>query len=112
MAALERAGAESVLLASKEAGGRDVGGLLDSLDGILFTGGGDIDPRYYGEPMAGSEAEYMDAARDVFELALAKEALQRDATVLGICRGFQLLNVALGGKLAQHVDHLRVGGAS
>jgi gamma-glutamyl-gamma-aminobutyrate hydrolase PuuD len=88
--------------------------VLDGLAGLLLSGGGDIHPSYYGEEMAGSEPEHMDAVRDEFELELTREALARDMPVLGICRGIQVLNVALGGGLAQHVPGHRVeaGGKS
>jgi putative glutamine amidotransferase len=76
---------------------------LDGLDGLLLAGGNDVDPALYGaarEP----QTEDPDTVRDCLELALLDEALRRDIPVLGICRGIQLLNVALGGTLRQHID--------
>ena len=79
---------------------------LDALDALILPGGGDIDPAHYGG--ARHEANYgISAERDGFELALARAALaRRDLPVLAICRGLQLLNVALGGDLVSHIpDH-------
>ena len=82
-----------------------VGAVLDSIDGLILSGGGDISPSCYGqEPVP--ELDVVDPARDAFELALVHEALDRHLPVLGVCRGHQLLNVALGGSLIQHVDSL------
>lgn len=77
--------------------------LLARLDAVLFAGGEDIDPSNYGASPA-PELGYTDRRRDAFELALVRAALDHDVPVLGICRGQQLLNVALGGTLVQHVD--------
>lgn len=76
--------------------------VLDRVDALLLAGGVDLDPRTYGgEPdPRGTETT---PERDRFELALARRALERDMPVLGICRGMQLLNVALGGTLEQHL---------
>jgi putative glutamine amidotransferase len=76
--------------------------LLDVLDGLVFTGGPDLSPALYGqEPHP--ETTGVHDQRDQAELALMREALRRDMPVLGICRGMQLLNVALGGDLHQHL---------
>jgi putative glutamine amidotransferase len=81
--------------------------LLDLLDGLILSGGGDLDPASYGaepEPQTtGFRRE-----RDEFELALARGALDRDLPLLGICRGMELLNVALGGTIGQHLDDAEV----
>ena len=74
----------------------------DEFDALCLTGGGDIDPTRYGEPNAGSED--IDPARDELEFAMLERALDRDVPILGICRGFQLINVAFGGKLVQHLE--------
>ncbi len=76
---------------------------LDAVDALILPGGGDIDPAHYGGPR--HEANYgISAERDGFELALARAALVRpDLPVLCICRGMQLLNVALGGDLVSHI---------
>jgi len=74
------------------------------MDGLLLAGGGDIDPARYGE--ANTASDKIDSERDELELALAGGVIDADLPVLGICRGFQVLNVAFGGKLVQHVgDH-------
>lgn len=77
--------------------------LLDILDGLLLSGGGDIDPALYGDAYRHEKTYGIHAGRDQLELALAREALDRDMPLLCICRGIQLLNVALGGTLYQDV---------
>lgn len=73
---------------------------LEMLDGLLLTGGEDVDPSYYGEsPLP--ELGTVDTQRDIQELPLAKAAFQRGLPILAICRGMQLLNVAAGGTLYQ-----------
>ena len=75
---------------------------IDGIDGLLLTGGGDIDPRRYGaepEPETGPP----DHERDAWELALVAAARRADVPILGICRGAQVLNVASGGTLVQHL---------
>ncbi|MGN0977218.1 MAG: gamma-glutamyl-gamma-aminobutyrate hydrolase family protein [Faecousia sp.] len=76
------------------------------LDGFLFTGGGDPDPKYYGQTML-PECHKPNVARDEFELALLKAAVTAGKPVLGICRGEQMLNVALGGTLLQDIPSQR-----
>lgn len=76
--------------------------LLDGFDGLLLPGGLDVDPGAYGQEVE-PVCETFDPARDSFELALAREALDRDLPLLGICRGLQLINVALGGTLEQDI---------
>jgi putative glutamine amidotransferase len=91
--------------------------VLDLLDGLLLAGGADIDPASYG---AQRHAETVDTVpeRDAFEIALVRAALRRDLPLLGICRGMQLINVACGGTLLQHLperfghhEHRRVVGS-
>ncbi|MDW4906896.1 gamma-glutamyl-gamma-aminobutyrate hydrolase family protein [Streptomyces sp. ADMS] len=81
------------------------------LDGVVIAGGPDVDPARYGaerDPRTGPPAE----ARDAWELALIDAALATGTPLLGICRGMQLLNVALGGTLLQHIDgHATTPGA-
>ena len=72
-------------------------------DGFLFAGGDDMDPAHYGEVKMFDNVE-IDADRDAFELGLYKYVKQSGKPVLGICRGIQLLNVAEGGTLYQHID--------
>ncbi|NLU66243.1 gamma-glutamyl-gamma-aminobutyrate hydrolase family protein [Streptomyces sp. HNM0574] len=72
------------------------------LDALVVSGGPDVDPARYGEPRA-PECGPPAPERDAWELALIEAALERRLPLLGICRGMQLLNVALGGSLAQHL---------
>ncbi len=76
--------------------------LLDRLDGVVFTGGSDIDPALYGQERAPETAPIV-RHRDDSELELMRAALGRGRPVLGVCRGMQLLNVARGGTLVQHL---------
>src|SRR5947209_13740557 len=75
---------------------------LERLDALVLAGGADIDPASYGAPPH-AETRGTVPARDRAEIALARRAIERDMPVLGICRGMQLINVALGGTLHQHV---------
>jgi len=75
--------------------------LVHDVDGLLFTGGADVSPMLYHEPMAGSEAT--DWSRDYVETAQFWLARHRQIPILGICRGLQFLNVVAGGSLVQHL---------
>ena len=81
---------------------------LEGLDGLLFTGGEDVDPAFYGQPPSPGLGT-VDSERDRFELALFAHARRRAMPVLGICRGIQLVNVALGGTLWQDLPAERPG---
>jgi putative glutamine amidotransferase len=76
--------------------------VLPGVDGLLLTGGDDVDPALYGEPPH-STFEVAEAGRDAFEIDLVRRALDADLPVLAICRGLQVLNVALGGTLIQDI---------
>jgi putative glutamine amidotransferase len=97
--AVERAGARPLLVPPSE---DDVEETLDVLDGLVFSGGSDLDPETYGAA-AHPETNGLRPARDKAELALLEGALARDLPVLAVCRGFQVLNVARGGDLVQHL---------
>jgi len=88
--AIRRTGAEPITVDPADA-------LPEEFDGLCLTGGGDIDPARYGE--VNSASLDIDDARDTIELALLDRALARDIPVLGVCRGFQLINVRFGGSL-------------
>jgi putative glutamine amidotransferase len=78
--------------------------VIESLDGIVLTGGGDVDPAYWGA--ARHPATQIDPARDTAELMLTKAALDLDLPMLGVCRGMQVMAVAAGGTLHQHLPEL------
>lgn len=84
---------------------REIKALVSRLDGLLFAGGSDIAPAFYGEENKGTISPWLE--RDHFELDLCREALERNRPMLGICRGCQLLNVALGGTLIQHLPDIK-----
>ena len=100
--AVQAAGAMALLLPPDDAAAEAPGEMIDLLDGLMLAGGSDIDPASYGAT-AHAESKGCRPERDRFELALSHAALERDMPVLGICRGMQLLNVACGGTLDQHL---------
>jgi putative glutamine amidotransferase len=100
--AVQREGGTALLIPPDAELATDPSPVLDLLDGLLLAGGADIDPAAYGEP-AHPETVNTVPARDEIELALTRGAIARDMPVLGICRGMQLINVATGGTLLQHV---------
>lgn len=98
--AIEQAGGLPMLLAP----GRpdDAGELLGRLDGLVLSGGSDVDPALYGEETHATVTQVF-RERDEFEIALCREALRQDLPLLAICRGHQVLNVARGGTLVQDI---------
>jgi putative glutamine amidotransferase len=115
--AVQRAGGLALMLPPDEQLAEDPDELLSRLDGLILAGGADIDPSSYG---AERDPHTLDTApeRDRFEIALARAAIERDLPLLGICRGMQLINVACGGTLIQHLpdrfghgEHRRVVGS-
>jgi putative glutamine amidotransferase len=99
--AIERAGGDPQPI-DERAGEAERAAAFTAMDGLLLTGGADLDPSLYGESAAGSSNVEPD--RDALELAAWRAAAGRGRPVLGICRGFQAINVFLGGRLVQHVD--------
>jgi gamma-glutamyl-gamma-aminobutyrate hydrolase PuuD len=100
--AIERAGGRALLVPPSEDAIEET---LDALDGVIFSGGADLDPELYGqEPHP--ETKGVQGERDRGELALLQAALARDMPVLAVCRGSQVLNVALGGDLVQHLPEV------
>ena len=101
--AVQRAGGRAVVLPPDWEDAEDPGGILELLDALVVTGGaGDLDPALYGDephPETGPVQE----ERDAYELALVRGALGREMPILGICRGMQILNVAYGGGIEQHL---------
>jgi putative glutamine amidotransferase len=97
---VEKAGGLPLVLAPGSPS--DAPELIGRLDGLVMSGGSDVDPALYGEPRHPKVTQVV-RERDEFELALAREALQRDLPLLAICRGHQVLNVATGGTLIQDI---------
>ena len=97
-----RAGGIAVLLPPQPVDDAVADRVLDGLDGLIITGGKDVDPTAYGqEPHPETDEPRRD--RDAWEFALTDRAIRRGLPVLGICRGAQVINVALGGTLHQHL---------
>jgi len=104
---VQAAGAMAVILPADDAWVDDPSDALDVIDGLLLSGGSDVDPRTYGaEP--DPDTTGFRADRDRSEIALARGAVERDMPVLGVCRGMQVLNIALGGTLIQDIDSLHI----
>ena len=114
--AVQRAGGLAIMLPPDPRAEDEPDEWLDLLDGLVLAGGADVDPSTYG---AERDRHTIDTVpeRDAFEIALALRAMERDIPLLGICRGMQVMNVARGGTLIQHLpddkgheDHRRVMG--
>jgi putative glutamine amidotransferase len=100
--AVQREGGIALMLPPDERVEEEPDGILDLIDGLILAGGADIDPASYGEEPH-PETRGTVPERDRFELALARRALERDIPLLGVCRGMQLMNIATGGTLLQHL---------
>ena len=98
LASVERSGARARVLEVSES----PRGVIDKIDGVLLTGGGDVDPVFYGQERHPSTYD-AEPGRDEFEIDLARRAMEADLPVLAICRGSQVLNVAAGGTLVQDI---------
>ena len=115
--AVQRAGGLPLILPPDEQLAEEPEEVLALLDGLILAGGADIDPSSYGEPRDPHTVDTV-PERDRFEIALVRAAIERDLPLLGICRGMQLINVACGGTLIQHLpdrfghgEHRRVVGS-
>jgi putative glutamine amidotransferase len=106
--AVQRAAAMAVVLPPDDEATRDPDEFLNRVDGLLLAGGADVDPACYGATPH-PETGLTWPERDRFEIALSRRAVERGLPVLGVCRGMQLMNVALGGTLVQHLPD-EVGG--
>jgi putative glutamine amidotransferase len=102
--AILRAGGMPALLPWSN--GMSADGILDRFDGLLLIGGGDVDPARYGAPRQHPKVYGVDPFRDEFEIGLTRTAAQEELPMMAVCRGIQLLNVAFGGTLHQHLPDL------
>jgi putative glutamine amidotransferase len=100
--AIQRAGAIVLMIPPDHELAADPDPVLDRLDGLMLAGGCDVDPDFYGAERDPHTVNTV-PARDEIELALARRAIERDIPLLGICRGMQVINVARGGTLLQHL---------
>ena len=100
--------AEAVVVTPRNVEGER--GAIARMDGLLLTGGADVHPSRYGEQPDPNAGLLLNEARDALDFPLLDAALARDLPVVGICRGLQVLNVACGGSLLQHVDGHRAEG--
>jgi putative glutamine amidotransferase len=98
-----RGGGDPVIVPPVELDDETASARLSRFDGLLLTGGGDIDPALYGQETR-PEVAHINPARDAFEIPLVRAAIARGLPTLCICRGAQVLNVALGGTLHQHIS--------
>jgi putative glutamine amidotransferase len=105
--AIRRAGGQEAALLAVPLSDAEADELLSRFDGLVLIGGGDVDPAEYGEERH-ETVSGVNADVDAFDLALARAAVRNDIPTLAICRGLQVLNVALGGSLVQHLPD-RVG---
>jgi putative glutamine amidotransferase len=101
--AVQAAGAIAILLPPDPSADPDE--VLALIDGLLLVGGTDVDPSSYGEERDPATA-HTTPARDEYEIALARRALELDLPLLGVCRGMQVMNVAAGGTLVQDLDNV------
>ena len=115
-AAIARGDGVALVLTPDTLGAEPPARLIEILDGVLLVGGGDIDPTLYGAVRA-PETSRIDPLRDSVEIGLAQAAMAAGVPLLGICRGMEIINVALGGTLTQHLPatvghdgHLRNAG--
>jgi putative glutamine amidotransferase len=102
VAAVQRAGGIAALLPPDAEAIEDPDPVLDPLDGLILAGGVDVGPANYGADQHPA-TDPPNEIRDAFELTLARRALEREMPLLGICRGMQVMNVAAGGTLHQHL---------
>jgi putative glutamine amidotransferase len=100
--AVQRAGGIAIMLPPDPGVAADPDRMLDLLDGLILAGGRDVDPATY-DAERHRDTDEPTTDRDEFEIALARGAMERDLPLLGICRGMQLMNIARGGTLVQHV---------
>lgn len=100
---IAEAGGISLLIPARPLAKEDITSILSRVDGVLLAGGVDVHPKFYGEEPQ-KDLGYVDLVRDDFEIAMVKRCLELDMPIFGVCRGMQVLNVAMGGTLYQDLD--------
>lgn len=105
--AIARAGGQPVVVAPLDVTLDDLAATLSRFDGVCLPGGPDVDPQRYGATEVHETVTGLDADHDALDLAVARAAVELGIPLLAICRGHQVLNVALGGTLVQHIDDHR-----
>ena len=101
--AIQRAGGVPLILPPLDLSPAQVHEAVAGVDAIVLHGGGDIDPQHYGQSPTSDELYGINPRHDAAELAVVRAALESERPLLAICRGLQILNVALGGSLVQHM---------
>lgn len=101
---IAQAGGMSLIVPARPLNKEDITQVLSRVDGVVLAGGADVHPKFYCEEPQ-RDLGYVDLVRDDFEIALAQRCLELDKPIFGICRGMQVLNVAMGGTLYQHLGN-------
>lgn len=104
--AIHRAGGVALQVPPLSLSANDAASLVGRADGVVLHGGGDVDPARYGAGNAHEAVYGIDRELDEVEIAIVRAAVDRDVPILGVCRGAQVLNVALGGSLVQDLGEV------
>lgn len=102
--AIHRAGGTPIIVPPLDLGAESLERLVSAVDALVLHGGGDVDPRRYGQEPTAPKLYGVNSRHDDVELDVVRAFLDADKPILAICRGIQIMNVALGGTLAQHIE--------